>query len=103
MSRSLAARLPTVARRPPAGRGRLRRRAPGSAPAPARRVASSLRAASRFARRAAAAHRAAARLVALPLLGGGWLWLRQSPFVAVQHVQIVGRARPRGAGRATRR
>jgi cell division protein FtsQ len=31
-----------------------------------------------------------ALLAALPMLGGGWLWLRQSPFVAVQRVQISG-------------
>ena len=31
-----------------------------------------------------------AALVALPLLGCAWLWLRQSPFVAVQRVQITG-------------
>jgi cell division protein FtsQ len=31
-----------------------------------------------------------ALLIALPLLGGGWLWLRGSPFVAVQRVQISG-------------
>jgi cell division protein FtsQ len=31
-----------------------------------------------------------AALIAIPLLGGGWLWFRQSSFVAVQHVQIVG-------------
>jgi cell division protein FtsQ len=31
-----------------------------------------------------------AAVVALPLLGCAWLWLRQSPFVAVQHVQITG-------------
>ena len=31
-----------------------------------------------------------AALVALPVLGGGWLWLRQSSFVAVQRVQIAG-------------
>jgi cell division protein FtsQ len=31
-----------------------------------------------------------AALIALPLLGCAWLWLRQSPFVAVQHVQITG-------------
>ena len=29
-------------------------------------------------------------LIALPLLGGGWLWFRQSPFVSVQQVQITG-------------
>jgi cell division protein FtsQ len=27
---------------------------------------------------------------ALPLLGGGWLWLRNSSFVAVQRVEISG-------------
>jgi cell division septal protein FtsQ len=31
-----------------------------------------------------------ATLVALPLLGGAWLWLRQSPLVSVEHVQISG-------------
>jgi cell division protein FtsQ len=29
-------------------------------------------------------------LVAVPLLIGGWLWLRDSPLVAVEHVQISG-------------
>ena len=29
-------------------------------------------------------------LIALPLLGGGWLWLRQSSLVSVQRVQISG-------------
>jgi cell division protein FtsQ len=29
-------------------------------------------------------------LVALPPLAGGWLWLRHSPLVAVEHVQISG-------------
>jgi cell division protein FtsQ len=28
--------------------------------------------------------------IALPLLGGGWLWLRGSSLVAVRHVHIVG-------------
>jgi len=31
-----------------------------------------------------------AALIAVPLLGCGWLWLRQSPFVSVQRVQISG-------------
>jgi cell division protein FtsQ len=31
-----------------------------------------------------------ATAVALPLLGGGWLWLRNSSFVAVQRVEITG-------------
>jgi cell division protein FtsQ len=29
-------------------------------------------------------------LLAMPLLGGGWLWFRQSSFVSVQRAQIVG-------------
>ena len=36
-------------------------------------------------------------LVALPLLGGGWMWLRHSSFVAVEHVRISG-ARGASAG-----
>jgi cell division protein FtsQ len=31
-----------------------------------------------------------ALLVVLPLLAGGWLWLRNSSFVAVRHVHITG-------------
>jgi cell division protein FtsQ len=31
-----------------------------------------------------------AMLIALPLLGGGWLWLRHSSLVAVQHVRVSG-------------
>ncbi len=38
-----------------------------------------------------------AALIALPLLGCGWLWLRQSPFVAVQQVQISGVHGPEAA------
>ncbi len=33
---------------------------------------------------------ALAVVIALPVLAGGWLWLRQSPFVSVQQVQITG-------------
>jgi cell division protein FtsQ len=33
---------------------------------------------------------ALAALLTLPLLGGGWLWLRGSSLVAVRHVHIVG-------------
>ncbi len=29
-------------------------------------------------------------LLAAPLLGGGWLWLRNSPLVAVEHVHVLG-------------
>ncbi|HEY7892500.1 MAG TPA: FtsQ-type POTRA domain-containing protein [Solirubrobacteraceae bacterium] len=31
-----------------------------------------------------------ALLIALPCLGGGWLWLRRSPLVSVEHVRIAG-------------
>jgi cell division septal protein FtsQ len=31
-----------------------------------------------------------ATLIALPLLGGGWLWLRHSPLVSVEHVRVSG-------------
>ncbi len=31
-----------------------------------------------------------ASVIALPLLGGGWLWLRHSSLVAVQHVRVSG-------------
>lgn len=31
-----------------------------------------------------------ALMLALPLLAGGWLWLRQSPFVSVEHVRVSG-------------
>jgi cell division protein FtsQ len=31
-----------------------------------------------------------ALLIATPLLGGGWLWLRNSPLVAVEHVRVSG-------------
>jgi cell division protein FtsQ len=32
----------------------------------------------------------AGMLAVLPLLGGGWLWLRNSALVAVEHVRVVG-------------
>jgi cell division protein FtsQ len=35
--------------------------------------------------------------IALPLLGGGWLWLRNSSFVAVQRVRISGVHGPEAA------
>ncbi len=31
-----------------------------------------------------------ASMIALPLLGGGWLWLRHSSLVAVRHVRVSG-------------
>jgi cell division protein FtsQ len=36
-------------------------------------------------------------LIVLPVLGGGWLWLRESPFVAVQRVEISGVRGPEAA------
>jgi cell division protein FtsQ len=36
-------------------------------------------------------------LIALPLLGGGWLWLRHSSLVAVERVQVHGLASVHGA------
>jgi len=39
-----------------------------------------------------------ALLLALPLLGGGWLWLRHSPLVSVQHVQVSGLHGPEARG-----
>jgi cell division protein FtsQ len=38
-----------------------------------------------------------AALLALPVLGGGWLWVRSSPFVSVQKVQISGVSGPEAA------
>jgi cell division septal protein FtsQ len=35
--------------------------------------------------------------ITLPVLGGGWLWLRSSPFVAVRKVQISGVHGPEAA------
>ncbi len=62
------------------------------------RGARGTRGASAWARRglrALRANRVALRVslavaVALPLLGGGWMWLRDSSFVAVRHVHISG-------------
>lgn len=36
-------------------------------------------------------------LIAVPLLGGGWLWLRHSSLVAVEHVQVRGLTAVHGA------
>jgi cell division septal protein FtsQ len=36
-------------------------------------------------------------LVALPLLGGGFMWLRHSSFVAVQHVRVSGAHGPQAS------
>lgn len=77
MDRSFAARGPFAASR--VGRGRSGARRPVS------------RSAIRF----IWAHRrlrllALSVLLAIPVLGGGWLWLRDSPLVAVEHVRISG-------------
>ncbi len=48
--------------------------------------------------RGATARRLGAALAALALLGGGWLWLRDSPLVSVEHVQIAGVRGPDAAG-----
>src|SRR6202041_994491 len=40
--------------------------------------------------RGAAARRLGIPLAVLALLGGGWLLLRKSPLVSVEHVQIAG-------------
>ena len=80
----------TIAARAPAGRlGGSSRGA--SAAGGAARVAASIRA-----RLAAMRSRRHARialiclLVALPLLAGGFLWLRHSSFVSVEHVRVTG-------------
>ena len=87
MARSLAANPP---RRVAPGRTRPRgTRLPRlSVPAPATRALHTLTALIRGRRRLRLALVAVA--VSLPLLTAGWLWLRQSPFVAVEHVQISG-------------
>jgi cell division protein FtsQ len=48
--------------------------------------------------RGATARRLGITLAALALLGGGWLWLRHSPLVAVQRVQIAGVQGPDAVG-----
>ena len=48
--------------------------------------------------RGATAKRLGVALAALTLLAGGWLWLRHSPLVAVQRVQITGVQGPDAAG-----
>ena len=75
-----------------------RRRASKSASARSvswRKIARDALSAPRTALRALSARRrlrtaVACAIVALPLLGGGWLWLRHSSLVAVEHVTITG-------------
>jgi cell division protein FtsQ len=92
LSRGSASAQPASRRAAPRGRGgsgRLRGaarvwRAPGAA-------WGWLRAAIAFAwRRRLLRIALLAAAASLPLLGGGWLWLRQSPFVSVRRVRIDG-------------
>ncbi len=61
---------------------------PAAAAAAARRALPGALATISVRRRARIA--AICAIVALPLLGGGWLWLRHSSLVAVEHVRISG-------------
>jgi cell division protein FtsQ len=93
LARPLAAALPATAGRLPAerARGRSRRRPARAGPArshvslgPARRL---VRLLSRHRRLRIAL---LAGLVSLPLLVGGWRWLRHSSFVSVERVRVSG-------------
>jgi cell division protein FtsQ len=110
MDRSLAARLTRPLRLPgpPRTAGARARPRAGSRP-PAAIALPGLLAPLTRARRAIGAlalslwTRRRARLVLLglvvsvPLLGGGWLWLRDSSFVAVQRVRVIGVHGPQAA------
>jgi cell division septal protein FtsQ len=91
MDRTMAARAPagrlgSSSRTKDAGRGTT---GPAAAlGARARRQIAALRAALSGHRRLRIALLCA--LVALPLLGAGWLWFRHSSFVAVEHVRVSG-------------
>src|SRR5580700_8047602 len=93
MSRSIAA-APANRRaaRPGSGRGAPAATRSGlGVPRPLSAVAGLPRAALAFATSRRRLRIALLALVAaLPLLGGGWLLLRKSPFVSVQQVQITG-------------
>jgi cell division protein FtsQ len=85
MQRTLAARSPARPRGPHAA----------LPPAALRDLLASLPAGLRGGWRTLRAHRRVriallCGVLALPLLGGGWLWLRHSSFVAVEHVRISG-------------
>lgn len=99
MDRSFAASRPAARRQAPSrtGHGRglaFRSRfgrlssAPAAAAAAARQALPGVLAMASARRRARIA--AICLIVALPLLGGGWLWLRHSSLVAVEHVRISG-------------
>lgn len=89
MDRSFAARSPA------GRRGSRRAVAPGAAAARWRTLAGGARQALSGVLSAIASRRrlriaAICVTVALPVLGGGWLWLRHSSLVAVEHVRITG-------------
>jgi len=109
MARSLAARdnrsatvgSVATAGRPLAGRPADRARSSRAAQSAPARLSARARETLAGARALHAHRRVRIALIAmvlvLPLLGGGWLWLRSSPFVAVQDVQIVGVHGPEAA------
>ena len=90
MDRSFAARSPAARRHQP------RLTLPGGGlAAPAGALAAALRRVLASVFGTLSAHRrlriaTICLIVALPLLGGGWLWLRHSSLVAVEHVRISG-------------
>jgi cell division protein FtsQ len=88
MDRSFAARAPV-------SRDRRTRSRSGSSPAAPSARRWSIRRLPALALSAIAARRrvriaAICLIVAVPLLGGGWLWLRHSSLVAVEHIRITG-------------
>lgn len=90
MSRSIAAapgRRRGAARRPPSRPSRPALGLPGAIGGAAHAARAAARALwqRRWSRIALLAS-----VIALPLLGGGWLWLRNSSFVAVERVEISG-------------
>jgi cell division protein FtsQ len=88
MSRSIAAE-PARRRAAPRSSARKQARPPLALQRRLGRGAALARAASAFAwRRRRLRIALLAALIALPLLAGGWMWFRQSSFVAVQRVQI---------------
>ena len=91
MDRSFAARAPAGRRRNSPSRPS----SPGAPTARLRAIAGRAWSGPAAALRAIAARRrlriaTICLAVALPLLAGGWLWLRQSSLVAVEHVRISG-------------
>jgi cell division protein FtsQ len=91
MSRSLAAAPSRRRAAPAARRGAANAPRPFAPLRPFTAAADRLRTATAFVlRRRRLRIALLAVVVALPLLGCGWLWFRGSSFVAVEHVQITG-------------